>query len=253
MTPKSKLAPQEISKRPFSLLGLPAEIHTAIFTHLPCLELQSLRLTNHYFHGLIPPLSRPLTHAKILTVEALGISGCLACVSCTRLRPMARSSSKMTKRRKMAGGAEPHNRFCIECGRRPLPGVHRHSLEARWEECGTSFVRCLRCASIAIGPKDHAVQLCYSCHTQDLDRERVAKEQERVLWEAKRREQSILLHPERHVERRRRWAEGGHNQSGYWLDDTTDEDLPACKRGPQGSGSSWPTRSTAHTTHNTLS
>lgn len=195
------MASLEPSSRPSSLVALPTEIQIAIFTHLQLLDLHTLRLTNHYFHALIPPP----THPELLMIEMADF-GFLTCVGCTRLRPEATFSSKMYKKKKVPGGTQAHNRFCIECGRRPLPGVHRYMLGSRWEEYGAPFARCLRCQRIARGPDDQAVPLCLSCHTQDLERARAAKEVQREV--------------EERVERRRRRTE-----SRRALSDTSPEDM----------------------------
>jgi hypothetical protein len=187
-----------------SLLALPIEIHAEIFTNLCFPDLYSVRLINQYFHAIIPPPA----HAELLTAETLDFAreiNTFACVGCTRLRPQATFSPKMVKRKKAAGGTEARNRFCIECGRRPLPGVHRYQLGSRWEEAGVLFVRCLRCTAITLGPEDQNVPLCLSCYTQDLVRERAAKELERVRRERREREERR----QRLTAIRREWVERG--------------------------------------------
>jgi hypothetical protein len=213
-TPISTMASLEPSSCPLSLLALPTEIHAVILTHLRFLDLHTLRLTNHYLHALIPLPS----HAEFLTVETSGFDF-LACVGCTRLRPTATFSPKMFKKKKAPGGSQAHNRFCFECGRRPLPGVHRYMLGSRWEEYGVPFARCLRCGSIARGPEDQAVPLCLSCHTQDLERVRAAGELERVRREARGRKERRLLR----AERRRKWIDGGRALSDYSSEDTSEQ------------------------------
>jgi hypothetical protein len=171
-----------------SLLALPTEIHDEIFTNLCFPDLYSVRLINHYFYNIIAP---PV-HAELLTAETLDFAreiNAFACVGCTRLRPQAAFSPKMVKKKKVAGGTGARNRFCIECGRRPLPGVHRYHLGSRWEEAGMLFVRCLRCTAITLGPEDQNVPLCLSCYTKHLLRERAAEELERVRREGREREE----------------------------------------------------------------
>ncbi|KFY49112.1 hypothetical protein V495_00760 [Pseudogymnoascus sp. VKM F-4514 (FW-929)] len=202
---------------PLSLLTLPTEIHAAILTHLQFFDLHALRLTNRYFHALLPPP----THAELLSAETLE-TGFLACVGCTRLRPVATFSSKMFIKKKVAGGTQAHNRFCIECGRRPLPGLHRYMLGSRWKENGVPFARCLRCEIIAKGPEDQAVPLCFSCHTQDLERARAAEELERVRREARWREERRSLR----AERRRNWVERGFALSDFSSEDSSEQDDP---------------------------
>jgi hypothetical protein len=62
-----------------------------ISNNIPFLDLHTLRLTNHYFHALIPPA----THAGFLNVEMSDFDF-IACVGCTRLRHMAAFSPKRT-------------------------------------------------------------------------------------------------------------------------------------------------------------
>ncbi|OBT61335.1 hypothetical protein VE03_09536 [Pseudogymnoascus sp. 23342-1-I1] len=202
---------------PLSLLTLPTEIHAAILTHLQFFDLHALRWTNRYFHALLPPP----THAELLSAETLE-TGFLACVGCTRLRPVATFSSKMFIKKKVPGGTQAHNRFCIECGRRPLPGLHRYMLGSRWKENGAPFARCLKCKIIAKGPEDQAVPLCFSCHTQDLERVRAAEELERVRREARWREERRSLR----AERRRNWVERGFALSDFSSEDPSEQDDP---------------------------
>jgi hypothetical protein len=204
-----------------SLLALPMEIHAAIFTNLCFPDLYIVRLINHYFYDMIPPP----THAELLTAETSDFArenNIFACVGCTRLCPEAVFSPKMVKRKKAAGGTEARNRFCIECGRRPLPGLHRYMLGARWEESGMLFVRCLRCTTITMGPEEQNVPLCLSCHTQDLERARAAKELERVRREAREQEERR----QRRTERRREWIERGFALSDF-SEYTSEEDSEA--------------------------
>jgi Zn ribbon nucleic-acid-binding protein len=90
--------------------------------------------------------------------------------------------AEMARKKKAPGRKEAH-RFCFECGRRPLPGVHRYQLASRWEEYGVPFVRCTECRSIARAPDNQPlrlrgswdiVALCVSCDMlarQDMWRE----------------------------------------------------------------------------------
>lgn len=126
----------------------------------------------------------------------------------------------MFKKKKVPGGADALNRFCIECGRRPLPGVHRYTLGARWEEDGIPFARCHRCMMIAMGPDNKAVPLCLSCHRQDLERARAANELKRIQREARERGERRRLR----AERRRAWIKGGGALSDSFLDDTSEEE-----------------------------
>jgi hypothetical protein len=197
-----------------SFLALPIEIHAAISSQLEFLELYTLRLTCHYFHSLIPPP----THDELLAIETTTFDF-LACIGCTRLRPAATFSAKMVKKKKAPGGSQAHNRFCIECGRRPLPGVHRYTLGSRWEEHGVPFARCLRCRSIARAPDDKAVKLCLSCHGQDMRRARVVEEQKGLWKEVREQKERRLLR----AERRQKWIESGRALSDYSSEGTSEQ------------------------------
>lgn len=210
------MASPELSSRPLSLLALPPEIHAAILPHLQFLDLHTLRLVNHYFHALV----LPPTHAELLSVEKTPNFDFLACVGCTRLRPVASFSIKMFTKKKAPGGAQAHNRFCIECGRRPLPGVHRYMLGSRWQEYGVPYARCKRCRTIAQGPEDQAVPLCFSCYTRDLERARAVEELKRVQTEAREREKRRSLR----AERRQRWIERGLALSDFSSEDSSEQD-----------------------------
>ncbi|OBT61886.1 hypothetical protein VE03_08729 [Pseudogymnoascus sp. 23342-1-I1] len=209
------MASLEPSSPHLSLITLPAEIHAAILTHLRFFDLHTLRFTNRYFHALIPPP----THADLLSAETLE-SGLLACVGCTRLRPIANFSPNMFIKKKMPRGAQAHNRFCIECGHRPLPGVHRYTLGSRWRENGVPFVRCLRCEIIAEGLEDQTVRTCPSCHTQNLETVRAAEELERVRRETRLRGERRA----RRAERRRNWIKRGLPGSDFSSADPSDQD-----------------------------
>lgn len=156
----STMATPQPSSQPPSLFTLPFELHLAIHTYLPFLDRHTLRLTHYYFHNLIDPP----THAELLAAESWRFPY-LACVGCTRLRPMTAFSPKMITKKKAPSGVQACTRFCIECGRRPLPGVHRYMLGSRWVEHGVPFARCVKCKQIAQGPEDMGVRMCLPCHT----------------------------------------------------------------------------------------
>lgn len=197
------------------LLTLPTEMQDSILTHLPFLDLHTLRMTNHYFYNLIPPP----THNDLLEAEKSEI-GLYACVGCMKLRRKECFSSNMTKKKKVLGGLEAHNRFCIECGRRPLPGEHQYTRGQRWDENGNPFVRCFKCQRTAQAPEDRSVQLCLSCHTQDLERQRQAEVRKRVQRESEARDQRRLLR----AERRRHHLEHGGAASDTEEEDTSEEE-----------------------------
>jgi hypothetical protein len=91
----------------------------------------------------------------VIALEDNWIFYTLACVSCTRLRPIAKFSIKMSTKKKAPGGAQAYKRFYIECGRRSLLGLHRYILgAARWQENSVPYTRCKQCKTIAKGPED---------------------------------------------------------------------------------------------------
>ena len=133
---------------------------------------------------------------------------------------MATFSRNMFMKKKIPGGAQAHSRFCIECGRRPLPGVHRYTLGSRWKENGVPFVRCFSCKIVARALEDQTVLICLSCHMQDLERVRAAEEFERVRREARLRDERRSLREER----RRNWVERGFPLSDFSSADPRDQD-----------------------------
>ena len=73
---------------------------------------------------------------------------------------------------------------------------------------------------IAKGPEDQAVPLCFSCHTQDLEKARAVEELKRVHTEAREREKRRSLH----AERRRVWIERGFALSDFSSEDSSEQD-----------------------------
>lgn len=146
-------------------------------THLPFLDLHTLRLTNHYFHALIPPP----THLDLVKAE-MSEFHFLTCEGCTRLRPTDKFSSKMTKKNKGPHGYKSYSRFGIDCGRRPLPVLNRYTRGVRWDERGVPFVRCLKCIRVAQAPNDRTIKT--SCH-KAIGKVRAAAELEKVQREAR--------------------------------------------------------------------
>ena len=75
----------------------------------------------------------------------------------------------MIKRTHRAGGRKAKNRFCVECGKRDLPGVDRYQRGSRWEENGEVWLRCLDCLEFDRAPRGKGVQRCGSCHAAYLE------------------------------------------------------------------------------------
>lgn len=82
------------------------------------------------------------------------------------------------------------------------------------------FVLCLKCKIIAEGPEDQAARLCLSCHTQDLEKARAARELERLRREARLRDERRSLREER----RRNWIERGFAETDFSSADPRDQD-----------------------------
>ncbi|EPE24926.1 hypothetical protein GLAREA_11507 [Glarea lozoyensis ATCC 20868] len=209
------MASRESTSRAPSIFAISTELFHGITSNLNVLDIHSLRLTCHHFHAVIPPVPPP-THSDLLNAETIHF---LACVGCKRLRRSAKFSTKMVKKHKRPGGRQARSRFCIECGRRPLPGTHRYMLGQRWEEGVVPYVRCIRCTEIDIAPDDKIVKLCLSCHQQNLERKRAAEEQDRLWKEVNDQKQRRLLREER----RRNWIHSGRAQSEFSSHDPASE------------------------------
>lgn len=185
-------SPETVIKLPRTLLTTPPEIQNKIIRYLETPDVHVLRLTSKYFYDIIPPP----THADLLAIEAsleINIDH-FACVGCTKMVSLYKFSPSMVKKKKISGGSEARNRFCNDCGRRPLPGLHRWMLGNRWEEWDimhsyVPFVRCGRCGEIAQAPGDKAIMVCLKCHTFDRERERAAEAVRRVQIEAREQEE----------------------------------------------------------------
>lgn len=91
----------------------------------------------------------------------------------------------------VAGGLKAHERFCNECGRRPLPGVHRHKLGARWTEYGMPYMRCSGCERIVNYLKEGDGCVCSICF-EEVSRHERALDQATVLWEEDQRQKRLL-------------------------------------------------------------
>ncbi|KAH6722905.1 hypothetical protein BKA61DRAFT_585472 [Leptodontidium sp. MPI-SDFR-AT-0119] len=149
-----------------SLLILPTEMHNQIVRFLPLPDRWSLRQTNTHFAALISAH----THSDLLFLEREGAQAgfgprdtLLTCIGCTKLLRMSKFSPKMYSKKKARGGVQAGSRFCIECGKRPLPGTNRYQKGARWKEAGRPWVRCVKCGDVGEGSSDQAVQKCLVC------------------------------------------------------------------------------------------
>lgn len=198
------------SSQHVSILDLPTEIHLDIISRLPLMDKHAFRLVNHHFNALI---AAP-TSAELLEMEMTEINSShlpyATCVDCTRLRPLICFSGNMVTKKMTWGGFYADKRFCIECGRRPISGIHRHGLGNGWMEgdvqlvhtdaglevqCvgGVAYVRCSRCRDIGRAPPDDTnSKVCISCYPH---------EQAKLLREERQREERQK--EERREEKRR--------------------------------------------------
>jgi hypothetical protein len=185
---------------------MPGEIHNAIvfFLDHPKFfpDLHNLRITNHYFHNLIPAPS----HATRLAAEVWNFARdrtppLVTCCQCVRLRPATRFAKAMQNGARGWGGNKRHSRFCIECGCRPSSGPNWYSLGNRWIDNDVPFVRCIICHKCAKAPQDKAIRECERCWTSERERKRAAEElgrttqerEERRRLRAERRQRDIVV------------------------------------------------------------
>lgn len=217
---------------PPALLIMPAEPFDKIIGYLDVPDLQTLRLCCSRFFAIIAPP----THADLVTIERSlqNRRGHFACVGCTKIRPPAMFSPSMLKKKKALGGSQAHNRFCNDCGKRPLPGLHRWMLGNRWGEelIGGSymlFVRCSWCETIARAPADAGTKLCLGCYTYNIERRRAAEEVQRVQREMREREERRSSRDARRIQ----WIANNRAVSDFSSQDPRSEEeednLDACQ------------------------
>lgn len=144
---------------PPTLTTLPPEIQLLIVDQLGKYSAhawarQSLRQMSRHFRTFLRLNNQEwfiIERAEIADSEQL-----LFCVPCQRPRRHFRFSPRMRSGPKSRGNLwlTPYgNRFCIECGIRPLTGtrddVHKYGKGNEWEQDGITFVRCLKCGQCA--------------------------------------------------------------------------------------------------------
>lgn len=201
------------------LLALPTELHLTIISHLPHLDTQMLRLTNHHFHGLIPlhtPTTPDLTPDDLLRVEKLPwikSQGTLYCASCNKLRHRDKFADDMkvftprwlTSRKVKGRKDQPWMknkrkhfgnkwRFCVECGmKKPRSAGEdfRYHSGHVWKYNGVAYVRCYSCKEVkeAITEPEWSGFLheCADCRPESHRRTALATERRRQ-WDEMREE-----------------------------------------------------------------
>ena len=148
-----------------SLSSLPPEIHLLILPHLPTLARLLLRLTSSHFYLLIPPPLRweleNLEHG-ILNLGRIKHLRYMTCGGCIRLRPM----NKFARNHLFYCTVIPDRKFCLECGKRDLPGPFRYKEGDVWDEGGVDYVTYVRCRGCKKDGRIHAAagsRMCEGC------------------------------------------------------------------------------------------
>ena len=140
---------------------LPAELHLAILSQLPLIDIYTLRLTSRQFYHLI----KPPTVDDLITIESSSFARdhqLLTCGGCLRLRHYSAFSSD----RSYLPSSLRSRRFCLDCGKRPLPGTHRYQEGASWHEDGVLLCRCRACKGIVRARVGRSV--CVSCCEREI-------------------------------------------------------------------------------------
>jgi hypothetical protein len=142
-----------------SLLALPGEIKNAIIAGLNLPDLQTLRLTNHYFYALIPPM--PSDRLFQIEKEFMPYRY-FACMECKRLRHITNFIPGTMSLLKRLPTSSAFIQRCRECVRLKFkePG-------SRWMECNVPIVRCVECKEAGQALVDTRVQYCLSCLPED--------------------------------------------------------------------------------------
>lgn len=138
-----------------SLMQLPPELHLQIISNLKSFPTTMLlRLTNQYFHNLIPPLSDEqmsrLEHKSYCVDHNLQY-----CVDCHRLRP----SHNFVPTDLLA--IFPEQRICIECGMRNESYRYPRGTVFKWER--RTRVMCDDCSELPKGSLRRLEDLCQEC------------------------------------------------------------------------------------------
>ena len=159
-----------------TLLTLPTELQLEISSHLSFLSTLFLRGTNRHFLSVIPAPSREdLLNAED-TSEATTLK-VLYCNPCHRLRHKDQfGRGRMRERsnsKNNVAGRKKLNRFCCDCGARPLTGTmedaFKYSKGNKWtckikgEDVETTFVGCNKCGECKVADANKKWKLCRNC------------------------------------------------------------------------------------------
>ena len=170
---------------------IPAELILNITNNLRLVEVMLLRGVSRFFHNTIPSP----THQQLLEAETekwAGINGLLTCGGCLRLRDEGEFSHKFMMpgigRNQLfysgflSGEVKAAQRFCHECGVRPLPGDFRYWRGSHYDDKHGKnglMVRCKRCGMDRPAPQrrrnDNSAKyseagLCEPCVVQEKGR-----------------------------------------------------------------------------------
>lgn len=151
----------ESSPQSPNFVSLPTELHVCIISHLSLVDVYFLRLTNRHFYNLIRP---PSVQDLIRLESTLWARDRLlvTCGGCLRLR----YGSQFSSDRSYLPSSLRGRRFCLECGRRPLPGSHRYQEGDKWHEDGSLMVRCRTCKGICRGRVGRST--CEGCCEREI-------------------------------------------------------------------------------------
>ncbi|KAL3467921.1 hypothetical protein BJX64DRAFT_282808 [Aspergillus heterothallicus] len=148
------------------LLTLPPELHLLLLTHLTFPEKSHLKLTCHYFHTLIAPM----THDELLTAENTQFAterDLYACRYCLRLRHRDKFADRMLRRARGRRGRDARKRFCVQCGLKPREGGEaRYGAGARVVLRGQVYVLCMECGGFGVAgvlPGGVVAEVCSGC------------------------------------------------------------------------------------------
>lgn len=162
-----------------TILDLPTEILQMIAYYLDAdaPSIIWLRSSCQILRSSIPPP----THAKLIEWETAGFglqNDLYACRDCLILRPKAKFGDKMTKKEKAKWGLDVINRWCVECGIKPLPGTNRYTAGNHIQISGEHYVICLRCRHFGAGASADGkpLSVCQDCQhvTKTIEERRAA-------------------------------------------------------------------------------
>lgn len=112
---EANLAQKMQPKPKTTFATLPLEVHLQISTHISFPSLPLLRLTNHYFYNLLPPL----THNQLLDSETFPFAiqrNLYTCKHHLTLLPSHKFAQTMLTKTRQRGDRKADKRFCLDCG-----------------------------------------------------------------------------------------------------------------------------------------